>query len=181
MTALWELRVSRKTEQTRNGKRRLVGRYQVFHDGRPAIGLHGAIAESLGPRATAPVTDETPEVFCAHVINDEKYATIGYSLNANPAALQRPGLLFVSADQQRRLLLHPARGFCWSVGTIHLASKLDHSAFDIDFADSRARTIALIDDLRAFVGFGFPTSAGSKIPRAKIMFSGRAERLSSAA
>ena len=54
MPGQWELRIVRTEEQTRNARRRTVGRYQVLHNGNPVAGLSGATAETKGPGANAP-------------------------------------------------------------------------------------------------------------------------------
>lgn len=54
----WELLIVRQSEQERasDGKRRTVGRYQVFHDGVAWSGpdLSGLMAECGGPGANRP-------------------------------------------------------------------------------------------------------------------------------
>jgi hypothetical protein len=45
----WELLIVRLREDRRNGRRRTVGQYQVFHDGSPVPGLSGMCAETRGP------------------------------------------------------------------------------------------------------------------------------------
>jgi hypothetical protein len=49
MAKVWELRIARAPEQSRKGKRRTPGKYQVFHDGIRVKGLSGACAETKGP------------------------------------------------------------------------------------------------------------------------------------
>jgi hypothetical protein len=43
----WELLITRLREDSRNGKRRTVGRYQVWHEGTMVEGLSGMCAETL--------------------------------------------------------------------------------------------------------------------------------------
>ena len=54
----WEFHIVRNAEQRRSsdGKRRTVGRYQVFHDGVRQIGagLSGTVAETRGPGTNQP-------------------------------------------------------------------------------------------------------------------------------
>ena len=54
----WELLITRQAEQRRDsdGKRRTVGKYQVFHDGVAQTGasMKGMTAESRGPGANKP-------------------------------------------------------------------------------------------------------------------------------
>jgi hypothetical protein len=100
-----------------------------------------------------------------------EYTTIGYTANVNPAALRRPGLLLLPTGARVGILIHPARGFLWSVGCINLATALLTESNDIDFLDSRSRVIALIDDLRAFYGTEFPTQGGGRIDGATVRIS----------
>lgn len=172
MPGQWELRIARQGEQTRNGKRRTVGLYQVFHDGTPVAQLQGATAETRGPGANAPAGNNRcieAGSYNLHIQSGEKYATIDYTQNLNPVALRRPGLLLLPTAPRIGILIHPARGFLWSIGCINPAQNLASAASDINFIDSRKRVIALIDDLRAFLGSSFPTAAGAKIPRAKVV------------
>ncbi|MBU8977498.1 MULTISPECIES: hypothetical protein [unclassified Lysobacter] len=54
----WEFHIVRQSEQRRDsdGKRRTVGRYQVYHDGvaQTGPGLSGTVAETRGPGANRP-------------------------------------------------------------------------------------------------------------------------------
>lgn len=172
MPGQWELRITRQGEQDRNGKRRTVGSYQVFHDGQPVDQLRGATAETRSPGANAPAGNNRcieAGSYNLHIQSGEKFTTIGFTQNLNPAALRRPGLLLLPTGQRIGILIHPARGFLWSIGCINPATSLANASSDIDFVDSRTRVIALIDDLRAFLAAAFPTAAGAKIPRAKVI------------
>ncbi|PTM51921.1 hypothetical protein [Phreatobacter oligotrophus] len=174
MPATWELHIQRTGEQIGNNKRRTVGRYQVLLDGSPVQDLSGATAETRGPGANAPAGNNRcieAGSYNLHVQSGEKYATIGYTANTNPTALRRPGLLLMPTGQRVGILIHPARGFLWSVGCINPTAALPNAASAIDFLDSRRRVIALIDSLRAFCGASFPTQAGARIPGAKVIIS----------
>ena len=54
----WEMHIVRHSEQRRasDGKRRTVGKYQVYHDGVAQIGadMSGTVAETRGPGANRP-------------------------------------------------------------------------------------------------------------------------------
>ena len=89
----------------------------------------------------------------------------------NPAALRRPGLLLLLTGERVGILIHPARGFLWSIGCINPAGALPSGASDMNFLDSRARVIAMIDDLRQFLGNSFPTAPGARIPGARVIVS----------
>ena len=69
-------------------------------------------------------------------------------------------------------MIHPGRGFLSSVGCINPAKSLGSKDTDIDFQDSRSRTIALIDDLKAFLGAKFPSKNGKPIPNAFVVIEG---------
>jgi hypothetical protein len=172
MAGQWELRITRIGEQTRNGRRRTVGRYQVFHDGAPVSTLKGALAETKGPGANAPAGNKRCIVagtYNLHIQAGTRYVTIGYTSSLNHATLPRPGLLLLPTDQRVGILIHPGRGFLSSIGCLNPADALASPTSDIAFIDSRKRVIALIDDLKSFIGSGFPTQAGAKIPRAKVV------------
>jgi hypothetical protein len=174
MAGSWELRLVRSGEQTRGANRRTVGRYQVFHDNVAVPGLSGATAETRGPGANRPRGNNRcveAGTYGLHIQSGAKYATIGYTGNVNPTALRRPGLLLLPTGDREGILIHPARGFLWSVGCINPATSLASSGSDIDFIDSRTRVIALIDDLKAFLGAAFPTAAGARIPGATVVIS----------
>jgi len=168
----WELRITRTGEQTRSGKRRTVSRYQVFHDGNAVSGLKGAIAETKGPGANAPRGNNRcvePGTYNLHIQRGRRYVTINYTSNVNQTALPRPGLLLLPTGQRVGILIHPGRGFLSSIGCFNPTDSLASASSDIDFLDSRKRVIALIDDLKNFLGNSFPTQAGVKIPRAKVV------------
>jgi hypothetical protein len=172
MPGQWELRITRSGEQVRNGKKRTVGKYAVFHDGVKVSGLEGATAETRGPGANAPAGNNRcieAGTYNLHTQGGTKYATHGYTANVNPAALKRPALLLLPTNQRVGILIHPARGFLWSVGCINPGKSLANANSDIDFLDSRKRVIALIDDLSSFLGSDFPRQNGKKIPNAKVV------------
>jgi hypothetical protein len=168
----WELRVTRTGQQTRRARRRTVSRYQVFHDGAAVSGLKGTIAEAKGPGANAPENNGRcvePGTYNLHIQRGESYVTINYTSNLNQAALPRPGLLLLPTGQRTAILIHPGRGFLSSVGCLNPTNALSSASSDIGFLDSRKRVIAIIDDLKNFLGSSFPTAAGAKIPRAKVV------------
>lgn len=171
MAGTWELRITRTGEHVRKGRRRTVGHYQVFHDGVKVSGLSGAIAETRGPGDNKTAgNNRCVEAGTYNLFTQagEKYVTMGYTANINPAALKRPGLLLLPTGKRVGILIHPGRGFLSSIGCINPAAKLAKADDDIDFVDSRRRVIAIIDDLKAFVGKSFPATNGKKIPHATV-------------
>ena len=172
MASNWELRISRKGEQTRKSRRRTTGRYAVFHDGVAVTALSGATAETKGPGDNKHTgNNRCVEVGTYNLFTQAgaKYVTIGYTSNVNHAALKRPGLLLLPTGQRVGILFHPGRGFLSSIGCINPAIKLTKATDDINFVDSRKRVIAIIDDLKSFLGSSFPTKNGMKIPNTTVV------------
>jgi len=168
----WELRIKRLEEQARSGRRRTVGTYQVFHDGAAVTGLGGFTAETRGPgdnKTTGNMRCVEPGIYPLSTQDGDKYCTLGYTSNTNPAALRRPALLLRNTNKRVGILLHPARNFLWSVGCINPAKALKTAASDIDFIDSRTRIIAIIDDLKSYLGPAFPNKNGRPVPNATIV------------
>ena len=69
----------------------------------------------------------------------------------------------------------PISGNDWElqiVGCINLCTSLPDATEPIDYAPSRRRSIAIIDDLRAFLGADFPTTNDEPIPRAFVVIDG---------
>jgi hypothetical protein len=168
------LRVTRTGEQKRGDRVRTVGRYQVFHDGTAVAELKGATAEAKGPAANVPENNGRciePGTYHLHIQRGDAYdyVTTDYTSKRNHAALPRPGILLLPTGQRTAILIHPGRGFLSSVGCLNPTSALASRSGDINFLDSRKRVIALIDDLKSFLGRSFPTADGAKIPRARVV------------
>ncbi|PBC01432.1 hypothetical protein [Mesorhizobium sp. WSM3860] len=172
MAKKWELRITRAGEQTRNSRRRTTGKYQVFHDGVSAGALSGATAETKGPGDNKTAgNNRCVEAGTYNLFTQagDKYVTIGYTSNVNPAALKRPGLLLLPTGKRVGILFHPGRGFLSSIGCINPATDLANVSDDIAFIDSRNRVIAIIDDLKSFLGASFPANNGVRIPNATVV------------
>jgi hypothetical protein len=175
----WELHIVRTSEQARSsdGKRRTVGKYQVFHDGVAQTGpdMKGMVAETRGPGANRPRDNGRRVEAGSYPISTQaggRYVTIGYVENASKGSLPKPGLELDSTGQRTEILIHPGSGFLSSVGCINPCTSLPNGAEPIDFGGSRRRTIALIEDLKAFLGSDFPTRNGRRIPRAVVVIDG---------
>jgi len=171
----WELLITRIREDNRNGKRRTVGKYQVFHDGKAVGAIAGMCAETRGPGDNSKAGNNRcieagryPQL----TQDGKKYVTLGYKNSTNIAAIPRPALDVGKTDKRVGILIHPGRGFLSSIGCINLAGSLASAKADIDFVDSRTRVIALIDDLKAFVGNAFPKRNGQSIPNTALVIDG---------
>src|SRR5215510_4316279 len=95
----WELHIIRKTEQRRpsDGRRRTVGRYQVYHEGVAQTGtdLSGMTAEAKGPGANAPADNgKRIEAGRYPLLTHEPggYATWDYSNSQDPGSRTKAGL-----------------------------------------------------------------------------------------
>jgi len=171
----WEILIKRTATQRRasDGKVRTIGTYQVFHNGAPVPGLAGMTAESRGPGSNSVKGVRIAAGRYKLATQDgSKYATIGYTQNANPAALRRPGVELTGTGSRSEILIHPGIGFLASIGCINLCTNLPNASEPISFPGSRRRVIAMIDDMKAFLGAGFPARDGRPIPNALAVFDG---------
>jgi hypothetical protein len=171
----WELLIQRLREDNRNGRLRTVGGYQVFHDGVATSALSGACAETRGPGDNSKAGNNRRIEAGRYPLSThdgEKYLTIGYAESASLSALPRPALEVGHTNKRVGILIHPGRGFLSSIGCINPARALPRPDSDIDFVDSRKRVIAMIDDMRTFLGGQFPTANGRDIPNAWCVIDG---------
>ena len=171
----WEILIKRAATQRRasDGKVRTVGSYQVFHDGVAVPALAGMVAESKGPGANNMKGVRIAAGSYGLATQDGgKYATIHYNPNPNPAALRRPGIELTGTGGRSEILIHPGIGFLASIGCINLCTSLPDASEPISFPGSRRRVIALIDDLKAFLGAKFPAKDGRPIPGAQVVIEG---------
>lgn len=171
----WEMHIVRKSVQRRGGSIRTVGTYKVFHDGKAVTGLSGMVAESPGPGDNSKTGNKRRIEAGRYPLSTqdgEKFVTIGYTPNRNPARIPRPGLLLDKTNRRIGILIHPARGFLWSVGCINPCTSLPNADEDIEYDGSRNRTIALIENLKSFLGDKFPSRNGREIPKAFVVIEG---------
>jgi hypothetical protein len=171
----WELLITRRREDNRNGRRRTVGQYQVFHDGAPVAGLSGLCAETRGPGDNSH-TGNNRRIeagrYPLRTQDGEKYVTIGYRDSESSTVTPRPGIDVGNTNKRVGILIHPGRGFLSSIGCINPARLLQNASADINFVDSRKRVIALIDDMKSFVGASFPSKNGRPIANAFLVVDG---------
>jgi hypothetical protein len=171
----WELLITRFREDNGDGRRRTVGRYQVFHNGAPLAGLSGMCAETRGPGDNSKQGNNRrieAGRYPLHTQDGAKYVTIGYQDSTSITKIPRPGLDVGNTNRRVGILIHPGRGFLSSIGCINPTKSLAGSKADIDFVDSRTRVIAIIEDMKAFLGSAFPTKNGRPIPNAFLVIDG---------
>jgi hypothetical protein len=173
----WEMLITREREDRRNGRRRTVGKYKIFHNGREqtAANLKGTVAETRGPGDNATAGNNRRVKAGRYPLNTQagsKYVTLNYTSNTNPAAIPRPGIELGRTGNRSEILIHPGRGFLSSVGCINPCKSLPNASEDITFSTSRERTIAIIDDMKSFLGSQFPNRNGRSIPNAFVVIDG---------
>jgi hypothetical protein len=175
----WELYVVREgvQRQASDGKRRTVGRYQVYHDGVAQTGtdLRGMTAESKGPGANRPHDNGKrvePGQYPLWTHPPARYATFGYSTSQDPYAEPKPCLELKPTGERTDILVHPGHEFLASVGCINVCRSLPNAQEQIDYAPSRRRIISIITDLRNYLGQDFPNVNGKRIPRASVVIDG---------
>ncbi len=174
----WEFHITRLSEQRRpsDGKRRTVGRYQIFHDGVKARGAHasGMVAEAAGLGANRPASNGKRIEAGRYPLATQagsKYVTLNYSESLNPRVYPKPGLEVMKTGERAEILIHPGIGFLASIGCINPCKSLPNAAEPIDYEASRARVIAIIADLRAYSA-KFPKQNGLAIPNAFVVIDG---------
>ena len=174
----WELLIKRHSTQTRaTGKVRVrtIGTYQVFHDGQAVAALSGVTAESRGPGDNSVAkTGKRIEAGTYPLATQDgtKYDTIGYVQNESTGARPKPGIELKRTGARAEILIHPGQGFLASTGCINLATNLPNADVPITYASSRKRVIALIDDMKQFLGAGFPTQNSKPIANAFVVIEG---------
>jgi len=171
----WEILIERHAVQRRSsdGKPRTVGRYQVFNNGVAVHDLSGTTAESGGPGSNQTKGRRIAQgVYPLATQDGTNYCTIGYTSNTNHAAIRRPGIELRNTGGRTEILIHPGIGFLSSIGCINLCKILPDASEPISFGGSRLRVIAVIDNMRAFLGGDFPASNGHAIPRAFAVIEG---------
>ena len=163
----WEIHVQRLKEQARGNQTRTVGTYQVFHDGEPASAISvdgvavprfGTTAESKGPgQNDTPATVARPSRilpgrYPLKISGGPTYVTTGFrqDLRIKP---QMPGIELRRTGNRSAIIIHPGKGeFLSSIGCINPCTSLPDEDEDIDYAGSRRRVIALIEDMKRFLG-----------------------------
>ena len=173
----WELLVRRTHEQRRqsDGKRRTIGTYQVFHDGVVVPELAGVTAESAGPGSNAVAGNKKRVEARRYPLFTQagtNYVTFNFSPSENQNGTPKPGVELKETGNRSEILIHPGIGFLASVGCINLARSLPHAAEPISYSGSRRRVIALIQDMKTFLGVMFPTQNGRRIPNAHMVIEG---------
>lgn len=184
----WELHIRRHTVQSHGGQTRTVGDYQIYHDGRRAstirvgafdVALFGQTAEPKGPgQNEVPATTNTPSRIRAGVYPlatqlGGLYVTFNYVSDPAVVRFPLPGVELLGTGNRTEILIHPGKNeFISSIGCINLCTLLDTPQEIITFSSSRRRVIALIEDLKAWLGPRFPASGAHPLPDARVVIEG---------
>lgn len=175
----WELHIVREREQRRasDGRRRTIGRYQVYHDGAAQSGtdMSGMTAEAKGRGANAPAGNGKRIEEGRYPLWTQapgRYATWNYSTSASPSAKPKPSFELKDTGERTEILVHPGDGFLSSIGCINLCTSLPSPSVPITYSSSRRRVIAVIEDMKSYLGAAFPATNGKKIPRAFVVIDG---------
>lgn len=179
----WEIRIRRLCEQTHDGRTRTVGTYQVYHDSEKATGtirvgdkdvpLSGTTAEAPGPSQNAKTAEEgfptriVAKTYPMQTSGGPTYVTSGYRQDET-IANGMPGLELKDTGRRTDILIHPGKNeFRSSVGCVNLCTHLKTPQEMISYPGSRRRVIALIEDMKAFLG-GLP-GPDQAIPNAFVV------------
>lgn len=161
----------RVDKRASDGKRRIVGRYRVYHDG-VAQNLEGMMCETRGPGDNSHEDNNRCIEAGRYPLETQagvKFVTIGYRVTTSPSVLPKPGILVGNTNKRTGILIHPGYQFLSSIGCLNPTKALAGAGDMMDYVDSRDRVIALITDLKAYAGARFPTKNGKRIPDAFLV------------
>jgi hypothetical protein len=150
----WELQVKRLGIQSHPGdKVRTYGAYQVFIDGVPVTSLSGHICEATGPGDnTSHGTDKLRIREGRYALSTQfgpHFRSVGFT---SDATRPMPGFLVLGTGVRDGVLVHPAHPprpslYLSSIGCFNPTNPL-RADQRMDFTESRARVIAMIDSLK---------------------------------
>jgi hypothetical protein len=173
----WELLVERLGLHLAGSARRTYGRYQVFRAGRAAPGLNGFMCECIGPGDNGtPDTGLRIEPGRYPLWTQfGRYRSIGYSADLTTPGLDpMPGFRLEETGARTAILIHPGHPpnlYLSSVGCLNPTRALSATE-PMDYWESRARVIALIEDLRAFAPGAFTAETNTRIDNAFVVITG---------
>lgn len=161
------MHLQRMGQHRHDGEVRTYGRYAVYLNGIPIVGLDGYMCECEGPgeddrSSTASRKRRVRQGRYDLLTHHTHYRSVGYSPTATRPTTAEPMPAFGLEDRGQRsgILVHPCHPphlFLSSIGCLNPTSSLRRDE-DMDVGDSRARVIALLDSLQqhdaeAFTGY----------------------------
>lgn len=169
----WELLIKRLGIHKAGTKKRTYGTYQVFHSGNAVPGLSGFMCEAIGPGDNAHEDNGKRIAKGRYPLWTQfgRYRTIGYSENTKISSKNpMPALLLEGTNKRKGILIHPGHQpelYLSSVGCFNPTGPIDAVAV-MNFWDSRARVIALINDLRSYAPLAFEHEVSTRISDAFV-------------
>ena len=154
----WQLLVRRLGIQQFGSLKRTYGTYEVYRGGRSVGDLAGNVCECPGPGENrVPGTSMRIEQgrYPLWTQFGPRYRTVGYTTEvAVPGEVPMPALLLGNTGNRAAILIHPGHPdprnpnslYLSSIGCLNLTGPL-RSNQAMDFLNSRARVIALIQSL----------------------------------
>lgn len=173
----WEMLVVRKSVHRFGSRKRTYGTYQVYLDGQAIVELAGHICESIGPGNNQQAGNGKRIEPGRYPLWTQfgRYRTIGFSKDGvEPGATPMPGILVGGTARRTGILIHPGHPptlYLSSVGCLNPTAALTPDQ-TMEYFDSRARIIALIDSLRAFFPKAFEVEVKSRIENAFLIVQG---------
>jgi hypothetical protein len=184
------LRITRLRCERRGSLRpRTIGRYEAFYNGNKIENLEGTSVETHGPgdntgkgrRWKRRVEAKTYPLYTHRGSRTlplpgggrkTAFVTHGYTSDQHPRVPSMPSIRLGQTGARTGILIHPAERYVWSIGCLNLAAALSGPNADINYKDSRARVIALIEAMQSKLGGSFPEVNNQRIPNAKLIIEG---------
>lgn len=190
---VWELTIQRLAHDERDGRVRTYGSYSLAIGGVPQPTIAGSTCEAPGPGDNGREGKDRRRAregrypLCFHWT--ARYRTCGFEDDPEGRALHPlPCIEFLLPEPRIRtgLLIHPAHPseagarreglfsdlFLSSIGCVNLTSAISPDQ-EMDYADSRARVLAILASLDGFVAEGLRSCApDSVLPRAFLTLTG---------
>jgi hypothetical protein len=173
----WELLVTRLGLQSRGHETRTYSTYQAHRDGMAIANLFGHICECPGLGDNAHSGNHKRVEAGTYELHTQfgRYRTMGYSRNLQiEADPHMPGLLLLPTGHRSGILIHPGHPpdrYLSSIGCFNPTKPLRH-ADEMDYFESRARVIALIDSLHDFNPDAFQNGHSRVITGATVVVDG---------
>ena len=174
----WELHLERLGLHRRGALLRTYGRYAVYVDGAPN-GLTGFMAETVGPGDNS-MAENGRRIEAGRyrlTTHYRSFVSAGYSHSETIVAdPPMPAIRLLDTNQRTGILIHPVhlpkpKLYVASVGCLNPTSAVGEEQ-DIDFWDSRARVIALLNSLGTFHPEAFESVSATPIPGASVVIDG---------
>lgn len=161
----WILTINRQEIHTTGPKPRTYGTYDLQIGGKSR--LSGFMCEPIGPSSSyTKKVRIAAGLYRAQIHLGKMYKTIDYDISKSPSQdFNMPAIKLEDRGTRDFILIHPAHEptlYLSSVGCLNPTSALIESQ-NMDFEDSRARVIDLIESIKAFAPSAFINPYQDKI------------------